>query len=291
MLQLAVAGIIWGSLYALVGVSWGLIYSTTRTFHFAHGLTFTLAAYGVILSQGFFHLPLFLSFGLGLLVAVLCGCAIEFLIYRPVRGRSSGQLGIFLSAMGTLALGESLIQIIFTPTPRTLQIPDISDIPFTYGTIFFTMADLLLVLVAWGIISALELYLSRSKIGREIRAVRSNPELATSVGISTEKAFLITFALGSLLMGLGSFFVTIQSAATPHMGLNYVLMAFIATFLGGVGKDWGIALAGLAMGLVENLPLIVLPAHYKYIVVFAVMFGFLLVKPEGLLGARNRVRR
>jgi branched-chain amino acid transport system permease protein len=288
---LAVAGIIWGSLYALVGVSWGLIYSTTRTFHFAHGLTFTLAAYVVIIFHVWFHFPLLLSFGLGLLLAVLCGCAIELLIYRPVRRRSSGQLSIFLSAMGTMVLGESLLQIFFTPTPRSLQIPDLSDIPFSYGTIFFTLADLLLVVVAWGTICVLELYLSKSKIGREIRAVRSNPELATSVGISSEKTFLITFAIGSVLMGLGSFFVTIQSAATPHMGLNYVLMAFIATFLGGVGKDWGIALAGITIGLVENLPLVILPAQYKYIVVFALMFAFLLVKPEGFLGATNRVKR
>jgi branched-chain amino acid transport system permease protein len=90
-------------------------------------------------------------------------------------------------------------------------------------------------------------------------------------------------------MGVGAFFVTIQSAATPHMGLTFVLMAFIATFLGGVGNTWGVALAGVGIGLVENLALLHLPAHYKHVVVFAVMFAFLLVRPEGFLGQSRAV--
>jgi Branched-chain amino acid ABC-type transport system, permease components len=288
IIQLVTSGLIVGSLYALLGVSWGIIYSTTRTFHFAHGLTFTFAAYMMIVLHVVLRLPLPLSFLLGLGLAVLFGCGVELLIYRPIRRVSPGQLGIFLAAMGTMVLGESFFQILFSPTPRSL--PDFPEILLSVGPIFFTIADLSLVVAAWASIGLLELFLSGTKKGREIRAVRSNPEMATVVGISSEKTFLVVFALGSVMMGLGSFFVTIQSAATPHMGLTFVLMAFIATFLGGVGKNWGVALAGIAIGLVENLALLILPANYKHIAVFALMFAFLLIKPEGLLGGAHRAK-
>jgi branched-chain amino acid transport system permease protein len=282
ILPLIASGLVVGSLYALLGVSWGIIYGTTRTFHFAHGLTFTMAAYAAIVLHVGWKLPLVLAAAGALLVAALCGCATEVVVYRPIRRESRGQLGIFLASMGTLVLGEALLQIGFSPTPRSL--PDFPDHLLTFGPFTFTLADLTMMAVAWLSIAALQLFLSRTKTGREIRAVRSNPEMTAIVGIDSDRTFLVVFAVGSALMGLGAFFVTVQSAATPHMGITFVLMAFIATFLGGVGSTWGVALAGVGIGVVENLALLGLPAHYKHVVVFGVMFAFLLARPQGFLG-------
>lgn len=280
--QLIVSGLVVGSLYALLGVSWGIIYGTTRTFHFAHGLTFAVAAYAAIELHVGLGLPLLVAAAGAAAAAAAFGCAVEFLVYRPIRRESRGQLSIFLASMGTLVLGEALLQIGFSPTPRSL--PDFPDALFTAGPLTLTLADVAMVATAWVSIVALELFLSTTKTGREIRAVRSNPEMTTIVGISADRTFLVVFAIGSALMGLGAFFVTIQSAATPHMGLTFVLMAFIATFLGGVGSNWGVALAGIGIGLVENLALLQLSAHYKHVVVFAGMFLFLLVRPQGFMG-------
>ena len=287
IVQLVASGLVVGSLYALLGVSWGIIYGTTRTFHFAHGLTFTVAAYLAIVLHVGLGAPLLVALLGAMAAAALLGCAVEALVYRPIRRESRGPLSIFLASMGTMVLGEALLQIGFTPTPRSL--PDFPDALFTVGPVTFTLADAALVAAAWASIGLLQLFLARTKTGREIRAVRSNPEMTTIVGISAERTFLVAFAVGSAMMGLGAFFVTIQSAATPHMGLTFVLMAFIATFLGGVGSNWGVALAGIGIGLVENLALLRLPAHYKHVVVFAVMFAFLLVRPEGFLGKSGAV--
>lgn len=282
VVQLVASGLVVGSLYALLGVSWGIIYGTTRTFHFAHGLTFTVAAYAAILLHGSLQLPLAAAVAGAALAAVAFGCAVERFVYRPIRRESRGQLGIFLASMGTMVLGEAVLQLVFSPTPRSL--PDFPDAIYTAGPVTFTRANVATVLAAWGVILLVEVFLARTRAGREIRAVRSNAEMTIIVGISSERTFLLVFAIGSAMMGIGAFFVTVQSAATPHMGLTFVLMAFIATFLGGVGSNWGVALAGLGIGLVENLALLQLPAHYKHVVVFAVMFAFLLVRPEGLAG-------
>jgi branched-chain amino acid transport system permease protein len=287
IVQLVASGLVAGSLYALLGVSWGIIYGTTRTFHFAHGLAFTIAAYVAILLHVALRLPLLAAAAGAAAAAALFGCGVEAAVYRPIRRESRGQLSIFLASMGTMVLGEALLQIVFSPTPRPL--PDFPDELYTAGPVTFTLADAALVAAAWASIAVLELFLSRTKMGREIRAVRSNPEMTTIVGISSERAFLVVFALGSALAGLGAFFVTIRSAATPHMGVTFVLMAFIATFLGGVGSTWGVALAGIGIGLVENLALLGLSAHYKHIVVFAAMFAFLLVRPQGFMGKSGAI--
>ena len=113
-LQLLVRGIITGSLYALLGVSWGIIYNTTRTFHFADGFIYTLASYAVFLLVGS-SLPLVPSILLGLVAAVAAGCAVELLAYLPMRRRNASQLSIFLTALGIMIAGQSLIHLLFGP--------------------------------------------------------------------------------------------------------------------------------------------------------------------------------
>jgi branched-chain amino acid transport system permease protein len=287
IIQLVASGLITGSLYALLGVSWGIIYGTTRTFHFAHGLAFTVAAYAAILLHVALRLPLVVAVAGAAAAAALFGCAAEVVVYRPIRRETRGQLSIFLASMGTMVLGEAVLQMVFSPTPRPL--PDFPDELYTVGSVTFTLADAAMVASAWAGIAVLQLFLSRTKTGREIRAVRSNPEMTTIVGISSERTFLVVFALGSALMGVGAFFVAVRSAVTPHMGVTFVLMAFIATFLGGVGSTWGVALAGIGIGLVENLALLQLSAHYKHVVVFAGMFAFLLVRPLGFTGRSGTI--
>src|SRR6516165_8052355 len=99
VVQLAASGLVAGSLYALLGVSWGIIYGTTRTFHFAHGLAFTVAAYAAILLHVGLRLPLPAAAAGAAAAAALLGCATEVVVYRPIRREARGELGIFLASM------------------------------------------------------------------------------------------------------------------------------------------------------------------------------------------------
>src|SRR5919197_593836 len=118
VVQLIASGLVVGSLYALLGVSWGLIYGVTGAFHFAHGLTFTLAAYVAIILRVGLRFPLVAAAAGAVLASAVFGCAVEDLVYRPIRRESRGQLSIFLESMGIMVLGEALLQIAFSPTPR-----------------------------------------------------------------------------------------------------------------------------------------------------------------------------
>jgi branched-chain amino acid transport system permease protein len=282
-LQLLTRGIIAGGQYALLGVSWGIIYNTTRTFHFAHGFIYTLASYLILLFVSL-SLPLIPSILLGLLAATAAGCAVEFFAYLPMRRRNASQLSIFLTAIGIMIAGQSMISLLFGPDSRPLK--GFPESILTIGPITFTTIDLFTVFVDWILIALLFFFLIRTKAGMMIRAVSSNPEKATFIGIDSEKVFVLVFAIGSLLVSVASFLSTLDEPANPNIGLHALLVAFIAVFLGGVGSLRGAVIGGLILGIAESLVIIGLPTEYKRIVASFILFLVILVKPEGLMGSK-----
>jgi branched-chain amino acid transport system permease protein len=279
-----VRGLITGSLYALLGVSWGIIYNTTRTFHFAHGFIYTMAAYTIVLST-YLALPLVPSLLLGLAVATAAGCALEYFIYLPMRRKQAVQLSIFLTSLGVMIAGQSMIHLLFGPDSRPLG--GFPEHVLLIGAVAFTTIDLLLVVVSWLVIACLFAFLSRTKAGMMIRAVASNPEKATFIGIDSRKIFVAVFGIGSFLVGIAAFLSSLDSPANPNIGLHAILISFITVFLGGVGSLPGAVIGGVILGIAESLIIMVLPTEYKMVVTFLILFTVILVKPEGLMGEKG----
>jgi branched-chain amino acid transport system permease protein len=283
-LQLLTRGLITGSLYALLGASWGIIYNTTRTFHFAHGLIYTLSAY-VILVFVSLSLPLIPSLLFGLLAAIIAGCSVEYFAYLPMREKNASQLSVFLTAMGIMIAGQSLIHLIFGPDSKPLE--GFPEHVISLGVLTFTTIDLFTVAVSWLVIILLFVFLVRTKAGMMIRAVSSNPEKATFIGIDSKKIFVLVFGIGSLLVGIAAFLATLDKPANPNIGLSALLISFITVFLGGVGSLGGAVLGGMILGVAESLVIIVLPTEYKMVVTFFILFLVILIKPEGLMGKKH----
>jgi branched-chain amino acid transport system permease protein len=283
-LQLLTRGLITGSLYALLGVSWGIIYNTTRTFHFAHGFIYTLTAYVILVLVGM-SLPLMPSLLFGLLAAILAGCGVEYFAYLPMREKNASQLSVFLTAMGIMIAGQSLIHLIFGPDSKPLA--GFPENVISLGTITFTTIDLFTVVLSWIAIVLLFAFLARTKAGMMIRAVASNPEKATFIGIDSRKIFVLVFGIGSLLVGIAAFLATLDKPANPNIGLGALLISFITVFLGGVGSLGGAVLGGMILGIAESLVIIVLPTEYKMVVTFFILFLVILIKPEGLMGKKS----
>ncbi|MEJ2166541.1 MAG: branched-chain amino acid ABC transporter permease [Desulfobacterales bacterium] len=282
-LQLLTRGIITGSLYALLGMSWGIIYNTTRTFHFAHGFIYTLTAYVILVLVGI-SLPLVPSLLLGLLAATLAGCSLEYFAYLPMRQKNASQLSVFLTAMGIMIAGQSLIHLIFGPDSKPLA--GFPEHVISLGAVTFTTIDLFTVVLSWIAIVLLFVFMARTKAGMMIRAVASNPEKATFIGIDSRKIFVLVFGIGSLLAGIAAFLATLDKPANPNIGLGALLISFITVFLGGVGSLAGAVLGGMILGIAESLVIIVLPTEYKMVVIFFILFLVILIKPEGLMGKK-----
>jgi branched-chain amino acid transport system permease protein len=284
--QLAANGLITGSLYALLGVSWGLIFATTRIFHFAHALTLTVAVYAAVLAVSQWGLGLPGGFVVAAAVGCLFGLATERAVYRPLRRVNATQLNVFLASLGLLTAGESAILVAFGPEARELAGFPISGIAL--GPVAFTTVEGLWLVASWTLLLLVIGGLWWTRYGRAIRAVASNRELAQCVGIDPERISLLVFAIGSALVGLGGTLLALRDTASPTMGVQPILAAFIAVFLGGIGSVLGAVLGGLVLGLAENMGGLALPGHWQGVIAFVVLFLVLVLRPSGLLGVRTR---
>jgi branched-chain amino acid transport system permease protein len=280
--QLTTSGIVVGSTYALLGVSFGVIYATTRIFHLAHAVAYASAAYAAVWCSDSFGAPLWVSILVGLVVAVVLGLVIEVFFYRPMRKRNATLLALFLVSLGISVAFPNLLQITFGPDNQALPRP--ANPTFELGTVTFSRHDLVTVLVCWVLIAAVAAFITGTRFGRSVTAMRTNPSMAEAVGINGNKIYLMVFAIGSLLVGVAGLLFTTSGVATPTMGLTPTLTGFIAAFLGGIGSVWGAALGGLLLGLLSGWSAMFLQVDYGPLVVFGAMFLILLLRPEGLLG-------
>jgi branched-chain amino acid transport system permease protein len=281
--QLAINGLSLGSIYVLLGISWGLIFAVTRTFHFAHGATFVVASYAAYSLQQI-GLPLILAALGSILAAALFGMALEGFLYRYLRKSFATHLVIFVAALGTLITVENLVAMGFGTDTKPLEGFPIKVIKI--GQVGFNNLNVVMFITAGLFFAALMLYLHRTKTGKALRAVISNPEMAEVIGIDVRKYFLIAFGLGSLLVAPAAVLVTIERGATPDLGHWAILYAFMPVIIGGIGSLPGAALAALIVGLAESIGIWKISSQWQVGIAFVVLVAVLLLKPTGLFGFR-----
>ena len=290
--QLTVSGIVLGSFYALLGMSFGIVYQTSKIFHLANAIPFAAAGYAAVWSAATFHLPLFGAFIVGIVVAVLLGLLILVLGYFPVMRRNGTLLSLFLVSLGISVAFPNLLQIIFGTQNKTLQTYGadgtlsraFENSIYSVGFITFTMLDILKIVISWVVVLALVLFVSKTRFGRSITALRTNPTMAAAVGIDRKIVYIVVFAIGSAIAGIGGLFFTTEFVASPTMALQWTLIGFIAVFFGGIGSLPGTAFGGLVLGLVSSWSSVWLGVQFAPVVVFGALFIILLVRPQGLFG-------
>ena len=283
LLQLTINGLSMGSIYLLLGISWGLIFAVTRTFHFAHGATFVVAAYSAYFFQQLGFSLVLAAVG-SVLAAVLFGMAVEGILYRYLRKAFATHLVIFVAAIGTLITVENLIAMGFGTDAKPLVGFPMKVIKI--GQVGFNNLHIVMFITAGAFFAALMLYLHGTKSGKALRAVISNPEMAEVIGIDTQKYFLLAFALGSLLVAPAAVLVTIERGATPDLGHWAILYAFMPVIIGGIGSLPGAALAGIIVGLAESIGIWKISSQWQVGIAFVVLVAVLILKPTGLFGFR-----
>ncbi len=290
--QLTVSGIVLGSFYALLGVSFGLIYQTSKIFHLANAIPFAAAGYAAVWSASTLHFPLWASLLFGLLMAVVFGLLILILGYFPVMARNGTLLALFLVSLGISVAFPSLLQIVFGTENIPLQTygadgelgASFDNKVFTWGFVTITSIDIAKIVVAWIVVLAVVLFVNRTRFGRSITALRTNPTMAAAVGINSRVVYIVVFAIGSLITGISGLFVTAEFVASPTMAIQWTLIGFIAVFFGGIGSLTGTAVGGLILGLLSSWSSLFLGVQWTPVVVFGALFIILLVRPQGLFG-------
>ncbi|HKF63731.1 MAG TPA: branched-chain amino acid ABC transporter permease [Dongiaceae bacterium] len=300
-LQYIADGLLLGATIGLGAIGLTLTYSILRFANFTQGdlmswgayLTLTLAgAIGGALSGEVLPLGPF-SFGWPILLAGLIAMGLtgllalllDQLLFRRLRRHGSAIVMVIASFGASMAL-RSLLEFIYTPQPlyftQNLQIARRLGVGIRLTPDQLAMLGLTAILVV-----ALHLLLTRSHIGRAMRAAAENPALAEITGIDVAQVVRITWLIGGALASAAGVMIGLTVQIRPYMGFDLLLPLFAAAILGGIGSIPGAIVGGLVVGLAESLGVLVVGAEYRAAISFAVLILLLLFRPTGLFGSRD----
>ncbi|RMD66905.1 branched-chain amino acid ABC transporter permease [Candidatus Pacearchaeota archaeon] len=288
-LQYVLNGIITGSIYALVAAGFALIYSTNKFMHFAHGAVVVLAGYFFYSLFSSAHLSIFLALPLTLVFGSLVGLAVYKLAYQPMQKKRASNVVLLILSIALLILIENAIQAIYGADVQQLSVGSArSSLEFAGARITL----LQLAIIASSVVFFIFLWLGMNKtsLGRKMRAVADSRELADIAGIDSRKVIAWSFVVGSFLAAFAGTLIGMEQNLTPTMGTNLMVKAFAGAVVGGVASVPGAIAGSYLVGLAENLGIVFLPSSYKDAIAFALLFIFLLAKPEGLFGIEKGVK-
>jgi branched-chain amino acid transport system permease protein len=277
-----------------------MVYGVLRLINFAHGEVFMVGAFVGLAALTVFHLPFAVAVLVAMAGAALLGLIIERGAYRPLR--SAPRLAALITAIGISLLLQNLGMLVLGAAPRAYP-PAIDATPIgwleEHAGVVVTRQQVVILVATAAILVGLSLIVSRTKIGKAMRAVSEDRQAAQLMGINVDRVIAFTFSLGSAIAGAGGVFYGVYyGTADPLMGLMPGIKAFVAAVLGGIGSVPGAMLGALLMALVEtgvsSVTLRVSPSltltgsTLRDAVAFAVLIVILLLRPAGLLGRPGR---
>jgi len=285
-LELLVAGICLGGLYALVAIGYSLIYGVLKLINFAHGEFFACGAYCAYLSSVHLGIPFPVTLAVGAAGGAGIAWTVERWAYRPL-GHTSNLL-LLVTSIGISVVLRNLLSILFGDQFRTLR-PNAAACYVDIGTSrivceqIYILAGLFLVGIMLWVLTW------KMRFGLRIRAVANNREAAVVSGVNVQKVITSAFVLGGFYAGLAGVFAGMLTELTPQMGSLVGIKAFTAAVMGGIGNITGSIVAGLLLGVIEALATGFLGTQYRDTYVFVILIMALLLRPEGLISPLRKV--
>ena len=286
--QIFINGLIAGAIYALVASGFSLIYSTCKFVHFAHGAVISLTAYFLFFLFSILGLNFWLSIIFALIFSVLVGWLMNKIVYEKFRKRKTSSTILLIASFALLILLESLILMLFGADIKTIGYIKISKGLEFLGAII-TQLQIIIVGASIFLLIFLWIFMKKTKIGKAMRAVSDNKDVAEIVGISSEKIYSWVFAIGSFIAGVSGILVGLEQNLEPMMGGNLMIKGFTAAIIGGIDSVPGAILGSFLLGFAENFGIWFLPSGYKDAIAFIILFIFLLFRPQGILSIKRFV--
>ena len=294
--DLTVSGLTLGSLYALIALGYSMVYGILKLLNFAHGDVYmigafvgwyTLHALGGPLNPTISGVAvLFVMFIVSMVACGVLGVAIERFAYRPLR--NAPRIAPLISALGVSIFLQNSALLIFGAGFRDYGTFDLIGVKtFNIGQLFFSVTQLLTVVLAILLMIALTVFVARSRLGKAMRSTSFDREAASMMGIDVDRVISVTFFIGSALAGAaGVMFGLVFGQIYHFMGFIAGLKGFTAAVLGGIGSIPGAMVGGLIVGLAESYATGYLPqgSTFQNLYVFALLILVILIRPSGLFG-------
>lgn len=290
-LSTIISGLGLGSIYALIAIGYTMVYGIAKMLNFAHGDVIMVGAYALFVcassgSANQLGLPAFVAIPIAVVICALLGVIIEFLAYRPLRGKQP--LAVLITAIGVSYALQSIILIVFSSDRKPFpDLIELGDIKLLGGELTLKGTTVMTLIITAILMVCLTLFINKTKMGKAMRAVSEDRGAAELMGISVNKTISVTFAIGSALAAVaGMFYGMTYTYINPYTGSMPGIKAFVAAVFGGIGSLPGAMLGGVLMGIIESLASTYISGQLTNAIVFGVLIIVLLVKPTGLLGKK-----
>jgi branched-chain amino acid transport system permease protein/neutral amino acid transport system permease protein len=279
LIQLLINGILLGSILALGAVGATMIFGVLRFAHFAHGDFMAVGAYFALSVVTVFNLPVLAALPVAMAATAGLAVAIDQLVYRRIRRVQP--VILLISSFATALVLRSLIQMIWGSSNQVYETG--IQLPWRIGPFTLKPDHLLIFLAATGLVVTVHLFLTRTRLGKAMRAMSDNMNLALITGIPADRVIMATWAIGGALAAAAGVFLGMDTRLHPVMGWTLLLPIFAATILGGIGRPYGAIFGGLVIGCAMELSTLIIPGSYKPAVAFAIMVATLVFRPQGII--------
>lgn len=285
--QTGLNGLSLGSVYALGAVGLTLVYGILKLVNFAHGEFLTFGAYTAFVVNITLGLPLIFGVLAAIATTALLGVAFERVMWGPMRARKAGLLQLLLMSIGLAFLIRYGIQFFSGTEIRQFQVDRTGTVGFLGLSIGKT--ELIVILVGFAVLVSIGLLLKFTLLGKRMRALADDIDLAETSGINTSRVILYTWLLAGSSAGLAGVLAGAVTDVRPELGFGLLLAIFAAVILGGIGDAFGALAGGIVLGLVIEWSTLFIDFRYKLAVGFFVLIVVLVVRPQGILGRARTV--
>jgi neutral amino acid transport system permease protein len=285
--QTGLNGLSLGAIYALGAVGLTLVYGILKLVNFAHGEFLTFGAYMAYLVNVTWGAPLVVSIFWAMLMTALLGIVLERVLWSPMRAKRAGLLQFLLMAIGLAFLLRAVVQWFWGTEIRALDVNTTSSVEILGLRIGQT--ELIVVIVGIVVLLAVGIGLRLTLLGKQMRALSDDLELAETAGIDTRRVILWTWVFAGGLAGLAGVMAASVTSLFPEMGFELLLPIFAAVVLGGIGDAFGALAAGMVIGVMTEWSTLVIEARWKTGVGFLVLVIVLIVRPQGIFGRAKAI--
>lgn len=298
--SLLLQGLALGLIYALVALGYTMVYGVLRLINFANSEVFMLGTFATLTVQttflGYtnvtepihgFKLVYSLLFCLvsSMLVSAFVAVLVELVAYRRLRAKGANRLASLISAIGVSIVLLEFVGLLTGSRPRSGARLLEKFTVFEFAGANFRIDTLLSIILPVIIFIVLNRFVTKTRLGKSIRAVSMSEENSKLMGININRVITLTFVIGGLTTGVASFlFMTVYENTAFNVGFNIGIAAFTAAVLGGIGNLKGAFYGGISLGLMEQFASAVIGSQWKAVTVFVVLVLVLLFKPNGLFG-------
>ena len=282
-------GLNFGLMLGLAAVGLSLVFGTTGLSNFAHAEMVTFGAIAAFFLGGVLSLPIWIAIPVAVLVSSLMGWGLDSGLWRPLRRRGLGLVQLMIVSIGLSLAVRYIFQ--FLVGGGTTQLPGFDSPKIKlFGATSLSIIDMASMVLSLVVIIAFAWWLMNTQTGKATRAISDNPDLAAASGIDVDGVIRTVWIVAAGLAGLaGVLWAYFRPGIKWDMGAQILLLIFAAVTLGGLGTAFGALLGSLVVGLLVEVSSLVIPADLKYVGALVVLIVILLVRPQGILGRRERI--